>query len=503
MGLGGSSSLALAQAPPTGTPGLVAYYPFDGDARDYSGNGNHGTNSGAVFVPGRKGQALKFDGVNNYVSAPLNINPDVMPQMTMVAWVKADKVSGTVISHDNGDFDRTIDIDFRGGGTGWSAFSGSGAVLGYHPVTIGEWVFTAAVYDQNAKKVRLHVDDAVYEKAGTLGPGWQYINIGRNPSFGGYFSGAIDEVRIYNYALSPSEIAALRAEVGHGPGPTLTPAPTPQATPTPPTRQVDTTLIAEERMAAPGSAVSLPVRLERASRLGSLSFSIRYDPAVVSVSRVDGGNLVAGYLFQSNTRGAGIIRFGIATQGTEGISGDGPVAYVVFTATGPRGSSSAITLGDLLASDSSGGRIILNLRNGRITTGAKVKGDYDGDGRLTAKDALAALKMSVGALPEDLNLDMDNDGRVSAEDARRILAAALSRVAPQVSAVPASQAVRPAEGGQVAVSGTGTALDRVRLVIPPRALRSDAPVNFRLSLVDNLQPAHTIPLGQADALLTF
>lgn len=193
-------------------PSLVAYYPFDGDTRDYSGNGNHATNNGATFVSGIKGQALRFDGTKAYVSVPVNINPDAMPQMTMAAWVRADRAAssrGTVISHDNGGFDRTIGIDDRGGGLGWSAFIGSGSVLGYRPVSVGEWVFIAAVYDQNAKKVRLHVNDAVYEKEGTLSSGLNYIHIGHNPTYGENFAGVIDEVRIYNYALSSSEIASL------------------------------------------------------------------------------------------------------------------------------------------------------------------------------------------------------------------------------------------------------------------------------------------------------
>ena len=56
----------------------------------------------------------------------------------------------------------------------------------------------------------------------------------------------------------------------------------------------------------------------------------------------------------------------------------------------------------------------------------KLKGDYNEDGRITARDAFAALKMSLGELPEDLNLDMDGDGRVTVEDARQLLVAALA-----------------------------------------------------------------------------
>ena len=49
------------------------------------------------------------------------------------------------------------------------------------------------------------------------------------------------------------------------------------------------------------------------------------------------------------------------------------------------------------------------------------KGDYNSDGKLTALDALSAIKMSVGKVPEDLALDVDGSGSVTAMDARLIL----------------------------------------------------------------------------------
>ncbi|NOR79153.1 MAG: hypothetical protein GQ523_12270 [Methanophagales archaeon] len=191
--------------------GLVAYYPFNGNANDESGNGYNGTVDGATLTTDRFGNASSayyFDGNDDFIYAPVNINPDIMPSMTMSAWVRADEDSSIrqVISHDNRGYDRSLGIDSRGGGIGWSAFSGSGDVLGYSPVTIGEWVFVAVVYDQNVSTVKLYVNDTIYEGEGNLGSGLDYIHIGSNPSHAEYFAGAIDEVRIYNYALNQSEI---------------------------------------------------------------------------------------------------------------------------------------------------------------------------------------------------------------------------------------------------------------------------------------------------------
>ncbi|NQE53322.1 hypothetical protein C5S29_06990 [ANME-1 cluster archaeon GoMg3.2] len=216
-------------APIPSEGGLVGYWNFNEGsgniAYDSSGSGNDGTIHGATFVSGISGQALSFDGKDDYVSAPVDINPTVMPQMTITAWVRADDDSGgTIVSHDNGGFDRTIDIDTRGGGKGWSVFSGSW-VVGYSPVTIGEWFFLAAVYDQSAETVKLYVNGAlISEEKGKLGSGWDYINIGKNPSFGDYFSGTVDEVMIYNYALSADEINALYDKKEPS-APTTTPPP--------------------------------------------------------------------------------------------------------------------------------------------------------------------------------------------------------------------------------------------------------------------------------------
>jgi len=64
-----SAGQALAAAPPT--TGLAAWYPFNGDVNDYSGNGNNGTVHGAILSPDRFGdsdKAYSFNGSDNYIS---------------------------------------------------------------------------------------------------------------------------------------------------------------------------------------------------------------------------------------------------------------------------------------------------------------------------------------------------------------------------------------------------------------------------------------------------
>ncbi|MBN1191089.1 MAG: hypothetical protein JXA46_15135 [Dehalococcoidales bacterium] len=457
------------------TSGLVAYYPFNGDEKDYSGNSYHGTNKGAAFIEGFSGQALSFDGKDDYVSAPVNINPGVMPQMTMTAWVRAknDSPSRQVISHDNGSYDRSIGIDYRGGGTGWSCFSGSGSVLGYEKVVLGEWVFIATVYDQTAAKVRLYVNEATHEETGTLGSGWDYINIGRNPSFGEYFAGDIDDVRIYDRALSADEVDSIRVSPGvvpeitptpsHTPVPTsiVEPSPTSSASPTPPssapaftsTTPVITTkpttptpaytpvpapipspmasgLIFESRSKPTGGTIQIPLMLKgTAGKIGNMDLTLNYDPAVLRAEKAIKGSLSTNSLFDFNLISADTIKISLADKA--GFEGDGSVAYVVFNIMGQAGDSSSLEIRSATA-NLVGYLTPVNLttQDGVFTvqgTG-QLKGDFNGDGKLTPLDALAALQMAVGKRAEEAVMDVNNDGKVTSIDASQILKEAVSQI---------------------------------------------------------------------------
>ena len=157
-----------------------------------------------------------------------------------------------------------------------------------------------------------------------------------------------------------------------------------------------------------------------------MNFTLTYDPTVVSVNQVQVGDMVRGALFRANIAEPGIIRFGVAVQSGQEISGAGPVAHVEFTALGPEGSSSALTMADPFATDVGTKRLSVGLIDGLVTIEEKPLGDYNGDRCPGVKDALAALQMSVGERDEDLNLDMDQDGSVTAEDARLILREAVT-----------------------------------------------------------------------------
>ncbi len=424
--------------------GLLSWWPGDGNTNDIANSITGILRNGATFDNGKVGQGFTFDGVDDTVLIG-NSGILQLQTLTIEAWIK--RANPTQISKGGGIWGAIFQYGQNGYGLG---MRDEGTLyftkVGVNEVTSGtlrvtDTNFHHVAVTKTGSTVTFYVD-GVPSVASSYDPGFSFTTNAAIGAHGGTFAngfwGNIDEVAIYNRVLSASEIMSIAYAGGAGkcktvtppiptvtPQPTVTPPPQPTTTPTATPIPTSSTLSVEDRTAAPNGTVTVPVRLTRASQLRSLNFSLRYDPNVLKVNRVDAGDLVGGALFQPSTRDAGIIRFGVVVQGTTWISGDGPVAHVVFTASGSSGSQSSLTLGDIIATDAGGTRQNLNLSSGRVTISVKLKGDYDGDGRVTMKDALAALQMSVGDLPQDLNLDMDSDGRVTADDVYRIMAAAL------------------------------------------------------------------------------
>ncbi len=195
--------------------GLVAVYGFEETAgtiaRDTSGSGSHGTIRGATRAPGRFGRALSFDGVNDVVTVPDAATLD-SPYVTVSAWVFPTALSGwrtavmkeapagmvySLYAHDNAPNPAmTIGI----GGV-------DHATSGDAPLPLNVWSHLAATYD--GATVRLFVNGKQVRTSavrGTLPASANPLRIGGNSLWGEYFSGTIDEVRVYNRALSAVEI---------------------------------------------------------------------------------------------------------------------------------------------------------------------------------------------------------------------------------------------------------------------------------------------------------
>ena len=221
-----AEAAARLQMPPnylvTGS-GLVGYWTFDGKdtnwgtnkTNDLSGQGNTGTltNMSTTTSPvvGKLGQGLKFDGSDDYVNVS---NVSFTTSTTWSAWVKktSNTASATFISATEGGREYTLRNDE--GGTKfdfvWAyAGEGWGRIISPSTYPINQWFHVVVTHDTTTLK--MYVNGSLVVSGGaTTAASLSGINIGRRMYDSAYyFPGTIDEVRIYNRALSAAEVLNL------------------------------------------------------------------------------------------------------------------------------------------------------------------------------------------------------------------------------------------------------------------------------------------------------
>ncbi|MBN1140748.1 MAG: LamG domain-containing protein, partial [Deltaproteobacteria bacterium] len=206
------------------TPQLIAHYALEGDVTDSSGNGHDGGSTGTVgFERARNCDGVALDG-NGYLSVPDHAAFDLQHALTITAWFNAASLSVaghdtlyTIVSKDtNSEFHVTSDGRLNWWWQGGEFFTASPVV------TPGVWYHFAAVYSRIQGVMRLYLNGAEvasYPYSSPLPTNNDPFFIGTdiNTVAGGggaeyptrRFQGLIDEVRIYNHALTPAEILAL------------------------------------------------------------------------------------------------------------------------------------------------------------------------------------------------------------------------------------------------------------------------------------------------------
>ncbi len=211
--------------------GFMSWWKFDegtGDiAYDSAGN-NHGSVSGASWTAGQIDGALAFDGVNDYVLVPDDESQQIKTnQITLSAWIwlAADAGEDTQrrIICKQQTSSRTwalliAERDYAGNGNKvfFHDSSGTAASLCYSSssLIIDRW-YHVCVSD-NAGKIRIYIDgllDETYDEGyGIPAQIAAPIAIGENPDSRFFFEGNIDDVRVYNRALSAEEIWRLYQE---------------------------------------------------------------------------------------------------------------------------------------------------------------------------------------------------------------------------------------------------------------------------------------------------
>ncbi len=226
--------LLYATAPQVVTPvdpttsALVLLYAMEGNVQDTSGKGNNGTVSGApVYGAGPKGygQALTFDGLNDYVNVPIGTLLSTLSNITVASWINW---SGT-----GGGWQRVW--DFGTGTTNYMFLTPAQGTTG--PMTFAirttavaerrvpassslptGWHHVAVVVNSATMTADMYLDGAVVSSRsvtvlpkdlGVTNQNW----IGRSQfTADAFFTGAVDDFRIYNRALSTAEIRYLAGD---------------------------------------------------------------------------------------------------------------------------------------------------------------------------------------------------------------------------------------------------------------------------------------------------
>ena len=206
--------------------------------------------------------------------------------------------------------------------------------------------------------------------------------------------------------------------------PDPTPTPTPTSEPAPPAVEDPDkpALVVGSRVAEQGTTAQVPVLLRRIQGVTSLAFKLAYDPSVLRVARVMPGSRLAGATFIHNADTPGQVSFGLAATSDPGT--DGSVAAVEFEVVGETGDMSPLTLSELEIVLPEGDAPEFPLVGGELRVETPMSGDADGDGAVTARDALIALKVIADASPGYEWLDLNGDGVVDAVDVDQILSLA-------------------------------------------------------------------------------
>ncbi len=226
-----TSQIINAQVPSyVPTNGLVGYWPFNGNANDQSGNGNNGTVNGATLTTDRFGNsnsAYNFDGISNFISVPnsstLNISGN---QITISMWVFQQNLSSDNlqkgISKGGWSLGNGYELLYRntnGSDTGAIQLSGAnGGLQQYYNInaTNSTWINLVGVFNNgignfyvNGQLISANFNGQTFTNFITNN---YPLLIGKREAgqiLSGYVKGKLDDIGIWNRALTQQEITQL------------------------------------------------------------------------------------------------------------------------------------------------------------------------------------------------------------------------------------------------------------------------------------------------------
>ncbi len=208
--------LVIATNAPITFPGLVAAYSFDEGAGttvfDASGNGNNGTIGGASWTSsGKHGNALVFDGVSTLVTINNSASLQLGAAMTLEAWVNPGTMNNMwqdVIYKGNDNY-YLEGVSANGSVPAVGGTFASMSLYGTSALPVNTWTHLAATYDGTTLRLYVNgVQVASRAQTGAIATSTNPLQIGGDNIYDQFYQGSIDEVRVYNVALTAAQIQA-------------------------------------------------------------------------------------------------------------------------------------------------------------------------------------------------------------------------------------------------------------------------------------------------------
>lgn len=201
--------------------GLVAEWHFDDDAKDSSGNGNDGVIHGAAFVDGISGKALSFDGSNDEVDFGSGTTLNLPNALTIEAWIypQASTIGGIVMkgkyqNEYDASYSTIYGSDNKISFLVWNTPHTRLELISNNALTLNQWHHIVYTWDGSTTAARIYINGNLDNEIANTGINLamstnEPLRIGRfkNIDYGEkWFKGIIDEVRIYNRALTADEV---------------------------------------------------------------------------------------------------------------------------------------------------------------------------------------------------------------------------------------------------------------------------------------------------------
>jgi uncharacterized repeat protein (TIGR01451 family) len=221
----GSLTTAVAPTSCTAVPsGAVTWYRAENNGVDSAGPNFATLTGGATYTTGKAGQAFSFDGLNDSVNAPMSPSLQLTTGATVEFWMKGDPSNALNTCCQGLVATDMYAVEIAGGGIHWGLSTDNGATQpfpssGQVAISTNQWHHIAGTYDGST--IALYIDGALASSTahtGTISSNSGFLSIGSEDGRTGtcpacvgtrYYKGLIDEVTIYDRALSAAEIQAI------------------------------------------------------------------------------------------------------------------------------------------------------------------------------------------------------------------------------------------------------------------------------------------------------